>query len=109
MPFSSISMLLNQPMKQVIINQNQRPMLHSTCCTAEGTSGQFAVKEREAHKTSSRSGGKAAQRNALLQDSDDFDSCDPFAELLGGQSFLRRSTPATPSHKTAALIINIAY
>ena len=56
LPFPSIIMSLNQPMKQVIMNQNQRPLLHlkpSTCSTGEGTSGQFAVKEREACKTSS--------------------------------------------------------
>ena len=28
MPLLSISMSLNQPMKQVIMNQNQRPLLH---------------------------------------------------------------------------------
>ena len=53
----SISMSLNQPMKQLIMNQNQRPPLHlkplQHLPNRRGHLWLVAVKEREACKTSS--------------------------------------------------------
>ena len=79
--FPSISMSLNNPMKQVILNGNQRPVLHlSPVHHLQHRRGQPSRSERRARQAADRE-VSATQRSPLLQDSDYSDSTDPFADL----------------------------
>ena len=108
LPFSSVSMSLNQPMKQVIMNQNQVPLLHPKPLRhLQHCRGHLSLV--------CRWGGRGVQdKQPIVRRG--LPSAMPYCRIpmtlravIPSQSFLRTSTSATPSHKTATLIMNVAY